>query len=95
MLLLLPLLLVLLLFLLSLLLLQVTAVLSVPLLDVSLLCSLLPPVRRRSLAADLVFLESYKPVSVDRQGKCVCGRGGCQVVVGFRVLGLLCVVLWL
>lgn len=42
--------------------LQVTAVLSVPLLDVSLLCSLLPPLRRRALGADLVFLESYKPV---------------------------------
>jgi hypothetical protein len=43
--------------------LQVTAVLSVPLLDVSLLCSLVPLLRRRALAADLVFLESYKAVS--------------------------------
>jgi hypothetical protein len=43
---------------------QVTAVLSVPLLDVSLLCSLVPLLRRRALAADLVFLESYKAVSV-------------------------------
>lgn len=40
-----------------------TAVLSVPLLDVSLLASLLPPLRRRALAGDLVLLESYKAVS--------------------------------
>ncbi|WIA18527.1 hypothetical protein OEZ85_009977 [Tetradesmus obliquus] len=39
----------------------VTAVLSVPLLDCALLVSLLPWPRRRFIAQDLVFLESYKP----------------------------------
>jgi hypothetical protein len=41
---------------------QATAVLSVPLLDVAVLASLLPPVRRRAQAGDLVFLESFKQV---------------------------------
>jgi hypothetical protein len=44
--------------------LQVTAVLSVPLLDIALLVSLVPWSRRRFISQDLVFLESYKPVSV-------------------------------
>ncbi|KAF6262310.1 hypothetical protein COO60DRAFT_1699325 [Scenedesmus sp. NREL 46B-D3] len=39
----------------------VTAVLSVPLLDVALLVSLVPWSRRRFISQDLVFLESYKP----------------------------------
>jgi hypothetical protein len=42
---------------------QVTAVLSVPLLDIALLVSLVPWSRRRFISQDLVFLESYKPVS--------------------------------
>jgi hypothetical protein len=46
--------------------LQVTAVLSVPLLDIALLVSLVPWSRRRFISQDLVFLESYKPVGSAR-----------------------------
>jgi hypothetical protein len=51
---------------------QVTAVLSVPLLDAGLLLSLPRRLRCRFVSQDLVFLENYKPVRVTMG---VHGRG--------------------
>jgi hypothetical protein len=42
----------------------VTALLSVPLLDVTLMVASVPSLRRHVLRPDLVFLESYRQVCV-------------------------------